>query len=539
MAEQLVYLEANDSIAEAVARLQRTKSSDVVLVVPQRALLLQSPINLKILKRQAEILGKTVSLVSRDEIGRNFANQAGFKVLEKLGEDAAEAPGEIIEKTPTDELSPEIATKHPTIKYKKYEPKPWGYKAATKINLTEEGPFSPPPAIRPPETTKRHLKLEKHHQVLIGFVVVGLVVLGSVGFFILPKAHVSLEIQSEPFSKQFTLLLADEQDLQAAGPNVLTGRFVELTREKSSSFDATGEENKGDKAAGKITVVNYTGSIQGIVANTRFRSSSGLIFRLQNEILVPPVRSGNPGKATVAAIADEGGIKYNIAAPAKLTIPGLGDAGVDAVYGEVNGSFTGGTDDITKVVSEEDINKAKEESSKNISVAAEAELSELLKRGEKVTPEFIQNDVIDVVPSVSAGAKKDQFEMRVQSRSWTILASQDEVKSAIANAAAFEVPEGKQVTENTIENAKIEVVESNFLSHRITLVVTLDGRIGPKLDQQEITAGLTSKSIPEGEESLRKLPEVTTATIEIWPTFITRIPLLTSNIQLHIIYIGE
>ncbi len=228
-----------------------------------------------------------------------------------------------------------------------------------------------------------------------------------------------------------------------------------------------------------------------------------------------------------------------MSAPMKLTIPGLGDVGVSMVYGEVAGSFTSGTDDITRVVSEEDINQAKEEASKNVSVAAETELSETLKRGEELLPEFVQNDVIDVVPSVSAGAKKDQFEIRVQSRSWVILVGQGEVDQAVANAAAFEVPEGKQITDNTVKNAKIEVVESNFLSHRITLLVTLDGRIGPKLDRDEVVAGLVNKSIDESEEILRDLPEVTAATVEIWPTFITRIPLLASNIRLHIIYLGE
>jgi len=539
MAEQLIYLEANDSIAEAVARLKRTKSDDVVLVVPQRALLFQSQINLKMLKRQADFLGKQVSLVSRDEVGRNFASQAGFKVLEKLGDDTPESHGEVVEASPADEVPAEDEFEHPTVKYTKYEPKSKSVARPKRIMPIEPSGAIMPPAIRPVAKTRQRLKLERHHQVLIGFVVIGLIILGSVGFFILPKAHISLEVQSETFSKQFTLLLADEQDLQAAGPNVLTGRFIEMTREKVSSFQASGEENKGNKAEGQITVVNHTGSIQGLLVNTRFKSPSGLIFRIKNEILVPPARSGNPGKATVAAASDGGGARYNVSAPMKLTIPGLGEAGVSMVYGEVAGSFTSGTDDITRVVSEEDINQAKEEASKNVSVAAETELSETLKRGEELLPEFVQNDVIDVVPSVSAGAKKDQFEVRVQSRSWVILVGQNEVRQAVANAAAFEVPEGKQVTDNTVKNAKIEVVESNFLSHRITLLVTLDGRIGPKLDRDEIVVGLVNKSIDESEEILRDLPEVTAATVEIWPTFITRIPLLASNIRLHIIYLGE
>ncbi len=304
MAEQLIYLEANDSITEAMARLKRAKSEDVVLVVPQRALLFQSQINLKILKRQADLLGKRVSLVSRDEVGRNFASQAGFKVLEKLGEDTPELQGEVMEALPADEAPVEDEFEHPTVKYTKYEPKSKSVPKPRRIMPVELSSTAMPPAVRPVVKTRQRLKLEKHHQALIGFVVIGLIILGSVGFFILPKAHISLEVQSETFSKQFTLLLADEQDLQAAGPNVLTGRFIEMTREKVSSFQASGEENKGDKAEGQITVVNYTGSIQGLLVNTRFKSPSGLIFRIKNEILVPPARSGNPGRATVAAVAD-------------------------------------------------------------------------------------------------------------------------------------------------------------------------------------------------------------------------------------------
>lgn len=540
MAEQLIYLEVSDGIAEAVERLKRAKNDEVVLVVPQRALLLQGVINLKILKRQAEAIGKTISLVSRDEVGRNFAQQAGLKVLEKLGDEAAEAGGEVIQPAPTGELSSIPAGgKRPVIKYKKYEPKPKIVVEKGQADMPPEPADEKPPAIRPVRSTRIQLKLERHHQIFIGFVVVGLIILGSVGFFILPKAHVSLEVQSEVFNQSFTLMLADERDVQAAGSNVLAGRFVELTREDVSSFQASGEENKGDKAEGQINIVNHTGVIQGLVVNTRFQSSNGLIFRIQNEILVPPARSGTPGQATVAAVADEGGTKYNVSAPVRLTVPGLGDTGVDLVYGEVSGNFTGGTDDITRVVSEEDIEQAREGASKNIFVAAEAEIKEELKRGEELIPELVQNDIIDVVPSVSAGAKKDQFEMRVQSRSWVILVSRVDLFEAIANAAAFEIPEGKQVTENTVQNAKMEVVESNFLNHQIKLLITLDGRVGPEIDREAIVSDLANKSIAEAEELLRELPEVTSATVEMWPTFVTRIPMLVGNIRLHIIYLGE
>jgi len=543
MAEQLIYLEAGDDIAAAIERLRRASSNEVVMVVPRRALLSQSVINLRILKRQADALNKTVSVMTQDEIGRNFANEAGFKVLDQLDNDGASP----LRGAHLDKARTTVGSK---VKYRKNRPvdmdtvedattitdlpdriKPKGTKSWTNVLLGS--------IVRSAKTTRASLKLEHHHKVVIGFVVLGLLILGSVGFFVIPKAYVAIEVQSEPFVKQFTLVLADDQDVKTAGPNVLTGRFIEITRENISEFEATGEENRGEKSEGKITVINYTGSIQGLLVNTRFQNSAGLIFKIKSEILVPPARGGTPGRATVEAISDGGGTKYNVSSPMKLTIPGLGDAGIDMVYGEVNGNFRGGTDDITKVVAEEDIKNAKAEAVANVFVAAEAELAEQLEHREQLISELIQNDVIDAMPSASAGAKRDKFEIRVQSRSWTILIDDEDLKAAISNSAAFELSEGQQVTDNTIRDASIEVIESNFLSHRINLLIKLDGRMGPSIDKQEIVSALANQNIELGNEILSGMEEITTSSIEIWPTFLTRIPLLHNNIRVQVIYLGE
>lgn len=545
MAEQLIYLEANDDIAAAIARLKRVDNNEIIMVIPRRALLLQSVINLRILKRQADILEKTVSLMTQDEIGKNFAHEAGFKVLDQLDDNGASPK-------PVSTFEKSEITVGSKIKYRKNQPilQSPNEDSTTITDAPDESTSIPETKnywskvpvgsiIRSVKNTRISLKLEHHHRVIIGFVLIGLLILGSVGFFVIPKAYVAIEVQSDLFNKQFTLVLADDLDVQTAGANVLTGRFVEITRENVSNFEATGEDNRGKKSEGKITIVNHTGSIQGLLVNTRFQNSGGLVFKIKSEVLVPPARAGTPGRATVNAISDSGGTKYNVSSPSKLTIPGLGDIGIDLVYGEVNGVFQGGTDDITKIVSEEDLENAKSESAKNVFVAAEAELAEQLNRHEKLIPELIQNDIIDTTPSVSAGAKRDEFEIRVQSRSWTILIDDIDLQAAIANSAAFELPEGQRVTENTIKNAGIEVIESNFLNHRINLIVKLTGRVGPDINKEEIVTALANTNIIAGNELLDGMEEITTSSIEMWPTFLTHIPLLHNNIRVQVIYLGE
>jgi hypothetical protein len=223
----------------------------------------------------------------------------------------------------------------------------------------------------------------------------------------------------------------------------------------------------------------------------------------------------------------------------KLTVPGLALNAQELVYGEIAGPFSGGTDDIQKIVSQEDIDKAKEEAAKNVFVAAEVDLQKQLKRGEEIVPNFIQNDVIDSTPNVNAGSTNNQFEMRVQSRSWTIAIKKDAIDTAIANAALAEVPEGKQITSRTIDTAKVDVAEGNFLTHRVNLVVALDGRVGPRLDTAGIASRLANKKLADGKTQLQGLTDVASSEIIIWPKFMPRIPLLLSNIKIDVVYLGE
>lgn len=544
MAEQIIYLEVGDGIAEIITHLKNAKQERIALVVPKRAVISHSLINLKVIKNQADVLGLTLSVITQDEITKNFAIQAGLTVVDQLDERLSSAPSSVSPEIKAPQTSSyqdtttDSTSEVPIVKYKTLS------HITTNEDLSLEVPSTQPKTGSKITFTLdwsriKNFRFKRHHKIFLSLVLVGVVLISVVSFFVVPKAYVDIEIQSEAFTKQFTVTLADVQDLRAAGPNVLTGRFIEVSREDVSTFKATGEENRGEKSSGQIRIVNHTNVIQGIIKNTRFVSPSGLVFKINEERLVPPARGGSPGTVLVSAISDNGGANYNVSAPMKLTIPGLGENAVDSVYGEVAGVFAGGTDDIIGVVSEEDIENAKEEAAKNIFVAAEGEIETQLKRGENVLSILIQNDVIDAVPSATAGAKRDEFEIRVQSRSWVIIVNRDDIDEAITNAAVFEVPEGKQVTDQTVKNATIEVLESNFLTREIKLLINMDGRVGPEIDIEALRVSLANQSIADGIEILQSDMAVTTGSIEISPTFLTRIPMLLNNIRIQVIYLGE
>ena len=100
-----------------------------------------------------------------------------------------------------------------------------------------------------------------------------------------------------------------------------------LSREGSKIIPASGEEKVERKASGKIIIYNNNGkAAQKLVANTRFETPNGLIFRIQESVLVPGQKTVNsvviPGSATVTVYADQPGEKYNVGL-SDFTIPGF------------------------------------------------------------------------------------------------------------------------------------------------------------------------------------------------------------------------
>ena len=75
---QTFYIDISEEISSVIDRLKKSMAKDNYFVVPQRALFMQSVVNLKLLKREADKIGKQVVLVTQDEIGMSMAQRAGI-----------------------------------------------------------------------------------------------------------------------------------------------------------------------------------------------------------------------------------------------------------------------------------------------------------------------------------------------------------------------------------------------------------------------------------------------------------------------------
>lgn len=76
---KIIKLKASEDITAVIDYLWENKEKEIVFLVPLGAALCQSAVSLKLLKREAEHLGKKIILVTRDEETQALAEQVGLK----------------------------------------------------------------------------------------------------------------------------------------------------------------------------------------------------------------------------------------------------------------------------------------------------------------------------------------------------------------------------------------------------------------------------------------------------------------------------
>ncbi|MFH0852503.1 MAG: hypothetical protein V1845_02790 [bacterium] len=86
MNEKIIYIRPDEEITSVIDRLVKAKKRDVFLVIPISAVITQSLVNLKLLKREADNLRKQVTIISQDPTAIRLAKKADFQASESLDE---------------------------------------------------------------------------------------------------------------------------------------------------------------------------------------------------------------------------------------------------------------------------------------------------------------------------------------------------------------------------------------------------------------------------------------------------------------------
>jgi hypothetical protein len=118
----------------------------------------------------------------------------------------------------------------------------------------------------------------------------------------------------------------------------LSYEIMTLEETKESQVQASGSIDIEEQATGVLEISKSTPGAERLIKNTRFRSASGLVYRIQESVVVPGAIDGNPGTIQAEVFADEIGEEYNLAAGTTFDIPGFEEGGFMDLFRSISAS---------------------------------------------------------------------------------------------------------------------------------------------------------------------------------------------------------
>jgi len=561
--EKVVYVEVDEEVTAIIDRLKHIKNKSVVLVTPKRSVLLQSVINLKLLKVQMKKQGKEIAIITSDKKGRTLASQVGLTVYSDLKSRGVK----------TEEDEEEVLGKKVPVKAKitKQEEKPVlkGEKMSLKDLLRgKSNSFSAKigrdknsKAYKTPASPNGKEKMDASSFVvsspsrrLLGiFLGASVFALLAIMVFILPNAvlYVRPEIKIE--KPLVRVVLADEgsyeAELKIKTDNVIASKSIQTDIEMTRTYSATGKTANGVDAQGYITVHNEAGNNQPLVKTTRFRADNGVIFRTQEDIVVPA--GGTTQVYVVADTLDENGEvageKANIEATTRLSVPGLTGENKDKIYGINEETFTNGTTEPVSIVTEADIEAAKSDIQEQLVNSVRSKLVERIEaenaaKGTNMallaSDSALKTKILEVrvMEGVQANQVLGDFKVYAKAQVSGVTYDKNEIIEILNRELNKVLHPDMHLDETDFESLALQYVGEEEGGKRIKVNASMAYKLEYTLDDDlkaKVIEQVLGKGLREAEEYIQSLEEVSEAQISTWPFWVRKIPGIASNIRVE------
>ena len=573
MNKDVIYVDVDDEITTVIDKVNSSEGKVVALVLPKRAGVFQSVVNMKLLKRRAEAAHKHLVLITSEASLMPLAGVAGVHVAQTLQskpevpsagglaprddddlEETASLDGDFdshgngatpvgalaansrsaavpgfggagpeddsieLDNTAGAQKNPLLGAARKKDKDGKTQPKAGQLSAAATADRALNGARDSKPRI---PNFKRF-----QTRILVGGVVLVLLIAGwIVANNVLPKAVVTVKTDSSDVDKKLDMTL----DTAATSVNPETGDLpAQVKQEMKSSTQtvpASGQENKGEKAQGEVKfsatmcAPNLDAPADlpagtGITANgNTYLTQSAASFSLSGA-------SGSCAKYstdTVSIVAIKGGQNYNVGGDTTFSAAG-------GITGK--GQTGGGTDSIVKVVQQADIDSAKQKltaSQDQNSIKGQLQ-SRLEDDGVLPLPSTFFAGVPTVNVSSNVGDEAENITV-TQATTYTMFGvKKADLGKLVTASLKDEYDSSKQsVLDDGVAAAKYAVVAPGP-GPQLDMNVSLTATIGPKLDTAKLAESIVGMKSGEVKNTIKANPGVSDVTVKYSPFWVTKAP---------------
>lgn len=521
MEREPIYLEKDDEITSVVDKLKNARGNTLDIVIPKEAMMLQSVINLKLLKKQADALGKEVTIVTQDKVGTKLAEQIGIPVVAKEGEMPKEVTMSAKEpQKPTEE----------DIEFKPNE-KAEEVIAETPEKVAPEN-LNTESVQKPKASGGFFRKHWKGSLIGAGFLVLAII---AFAYIYIPLANVTITLAAE----KKPVDIAFSADKNATGVDtagsVIPARELSEELEKTETYQATGEKDVGEKATGSVTIYNnFSTTAKSLTAGDKLNAPGGLSYVLKSNVTVPGYTDPGGGKVAgklegVNVVASAVGEKYNLASGTKFTIPKIASSDF---YAENGAAFTGGSTKIVKFVTKDDLAKAEKDLLGKIETELKAKMLEGLTGDEKLLEGALEVKKISASSDVAVDKEATEFKLTAKSGGKALIIKEADLLNLAENSLKQEIGDTKEIMEKDALVSKTLVTAADFKTGKFEATLAGEAYIATKLVAADLAANIAGDSIDSAKKYLMDQDGVLDVQTRVFPSFNNRMPRVKSHIYI-------
>jgi len=390
----------------------------------------------------------------------------------------------------------------------------------------------PPATPRTPYTFDYNTDLPPHKESRLGLWISLVLFIIALGFgvsalFVSAQVTVSPKTQILPINVPLTA--------QKDRPSGEFGYQVVSISASTEKVVAAGAVQKVEKkATGTIIIYNAASETpQRLIANTRFESADGKIFRIASAISIPGRKTENgkimPGSVEATITADQSGESYNLG-PSDFTIPGLkGDARYTTIYARSKAPSTGGFSGIMKMVG----TALEQTTKKELETALKAKLKNDIMSQIPVNFVFFDGALSYQFESISQkeGTEDDQAILLLMGTAHAVIFDKSLLSKAVIDGLKDSVTTaGQNLAVTNLENLSLILTGTSQVSQiattPITFTLTGDAQIEWLYDESQLKNDLLGIKKADISSLLQaKYPSIESAQVKILPLWKHSFPL--------------
>jgi hypothetical protein len=557
----IVYLDADDEITSAAARIRTADDARVGLVLPFGSRVATSRINFRLLAREALVTGRRLDIVAPDAAARALAASAGLAVFGSVGE--YEAALDVIDdaEDPTADLrtvglgTAATAASTPAILSGGAD-RPVDPSRDTAPTQRVPTPITEPAsedygapgiatssAYAQPVVAGRGVRTDRQRRgvssraVAVGVLLLLVLGAGAVAAVtVLPTADITVTPRIETIGPiQFSVTADPTATTVDPDAGVIPATTVQVPVTVSGEFPATGKKVVREKATGAVRFTNCDPSSaytipSGSVVSTR----SGIGFELDEAVFLavagisgsPPNVSVRCSTSEVAVTAAKSGPDGNVGAGEIRVVPARYNRNLVRVTNPAKTS--GGSREVFPEVTQADVDAATAKLNADALATFQADLDDpaTLPEGTTVFPEtaVIGELTPDVDPTTLVEQQVESFTLSLSGAGTAQAVDASPIEAIAAQRLEDAIEDGYELVDGS---TTIDIGDGSVVGGVISFPVDGTAKQVRPLDPAVLERSVLGLSKLDAEAALEAYGDVA---VVLWPGFVTSVPTIDGRV---------